>query len=150
MKLIIHVIAALFTLPAFAEKVGPAGCGLGHQIFKKDNQVLAATTNATFYTQMFGITSGTSGCEEKSGVAKLDAFIESNRVALADDVARGQGETLSGLGQILDCQDLESLSAVLKDNYDVVFTPGHPPSGDIGRNVRSVVKSNHVACAQAG
>ena len=150
MKYIIMTTISLLSSAAFAEKLGPAGCGLGHQIFHKDNQVLAATTNGLTYTQFFGITSGTSGCEEKTGVAKLDAFIESNRVALADDVARGQGETLSGLGQILRCGDVETLGVVLKDNYSAVFTSTNASSVEIGRNVKSILKSNNVGCAQAG
>src|SRR5437868_47659 len=50
----------------FAGGYGMAGCGLGSLLFGPVNepfaQVLAATTNATFATQTFGITSGTSNC----------------------------------------------------------------------------------------
>jgi hypothetical protein len=150
MKHLIWIALLSIGTVASAEKVGPAGCGLGYQFFHKDNQILAATTNDLSLTNMFGITTGTSGCEEKTGVAKLDSFIESNRVALADDAARGHGETLAGLSQILECADVQTLGLVLKDNYDAVFTEGDVPSRQIGRNVRSVLKSNNVACARAG
>jgi hypothetical protein len=141
---------AVLTSPAFAGKLGPAGCGLGNLVFHKDNQVLAATTNGTSYSQLFGITTGTSNCEEGNGVAKLDSFIESNRVALSDDMARGQGDTLAGLGQILNCSDVDSLSSVLKDNYSSVFTDDSVSTNEIGRHVKSVLKSNHVSCTHAG
>jgi len=51
---------------AHAQPYGMAGCGLGSIAFGNDQtmfkQVLAATTNGTFGTQTFGITSGTSNC----------------------------------------------------------------------------------------
>ena len=150
MKYTLLTMIAFMSLPTFAGGVGPAGCGLGHQIFHKDSQVLAATTNGTSYSQLFGITSGTSGCEEKNGVAKLDSFIESNRVALSDDMARGQGETLAGLGQILECDDVTSLSSVLKNNYSSVFTTDTVSTLEIGRHVKRVLKSNNVSCSRAG
>lgn len=43
------------------------GCGLGAMAWKGESSpianILAATTNASFGTQTFGISSGTSGCE---------------------------------------------------------------------------------------
>src|SRR5690348_11977029 len=45
---------------------GMAGCGLGSLVFGPNDapvaQVLAATTNGTFASQTFGISSGTSNC----------------------------------------------------------------------------------------
>ncbi|HEX9605003.1 MAG TPA: DUF3015 family protein, partial [Myxococcales bacterium] len=61
-------------------------------------QILAATTNGTFGSQTFGISSGTSNCVEAgSNRQGTRTFIEGNREALAKDAARGSGETITTL-----------------------------------------------------
>src|SRR3954469_775685 len=74
---------------------GLAGCGLGSMVFgdqKGSIQILAATTNSTFGSQTFGITSGTSNCVDSGpGTSGARIFIEGNREALAKDAARGSG-----------------------------------------------------------
>ena len=63
-----------FSGSAFAAGYGDAGCGLGSIVFGSEQggvQVLAATTNGTFYSQTFGITTGTSNCNP-AGLVKLD------------------------------------------------------------------------------
>ena len=67
-----------------------AGCGLGYLLFSnKDNskvtQILGGTTNGTFGSQTFGITSGTSGCTEDGAVKfakEAEVFAEVNHEAL--------------------------------------------------------------------
>src|SRR5712691_12711696 len=75
---------------------GAAGCGLGSLVFGDQKgmiQVLAATTNGTFWSQTFGITTGTSNCGDTAmTIAGTKIFIEGNREALAKDAARGSGE----------------------------------------------------------
>src|SRR4051812_12106459 len=91
---------ALGLVPALALAAGNhpmAGCGLGYLLFSnKDNtkvtQVLGATTNGTFGTQTFGISSGTSGCTEDGAVKfakETELFAEVNLPNLRQDVARG-------------------------------------------------------------
>ena len=70
------LFAASMAAPAAisAGGYGSAGCGLGAIVFGSKPgmiQVLAATTNATFYSQTFGITTGTSECG--GGVVKVQA-----------------------------------------------------------------------------
>src|SRR3569832_2714255 len=65
---------------------GSAGCGLGSIVFGSQPgfiQILAATTNGTFASQTFGITSGTSDCAVfVGGVVCVLLIIETNRLAL--------------------------------------------------------------------
>ena len=147
MKNILIATLILFGTSAMAASVGPAGCGLGHQIFKKDNQILASTTNGTAYNQLFGITSGTSGCDQKDGVAKLETYIDGNRVALANDIARGQGETLAGISLIMNCQSIDQVGGVLKTHYSEVFPSADVSADQVSQNVQSVLKSNNVNCS---
>ncbi len=122
LKVLTLVLLAFGAQSAFAKgPIGPAGCGLGHAIFGKENQVLAATTNGTFYNQIFGITSGTLECDRGGRATAMAMFVESNRVALANESARGQGETVHALSNILGCQDSAALGASLKANYAEIF-----------------------------
>ena len=105
---------------------GNAGCGLGSMVFGKQEgpvQILAATTNGTSGSQTFGITSGTSNCGK--GVfakAEINAFIQSNAVALESDIARGQGETLSTLNNMLNCDS--QFGQTLQQNYKSIYSSG--------------------------
>ena len=147
MKNILIATLVLFGSSAMAQAIGPAGCGLGNQVFKKDNQVLASTTNGTSANQMFGITSGTSNCAQKNGMAKLEVYIDSNRVALANDIARGQGETLAGISLIMDCQSIDEVGGVLKTHYSEVFPSADVSADQVSSNVQNILKSNNVQCS---
>jgi hypothetical protein len=110
---------------AHAAKYGTAGCGLGSMLFNDDKgliQVLAATTNGTFYSQTFGITTGTSNCEDTAGGEEsAKAFIETNREAFAKDVARGSGETITTLTTLSGCADSAAVGAALQRNFSAIF-----------------------------
>src|SRR6266566_2504658 len=97
---------------------GLAGCGLGSMIFgdqKGPIQILAATTNGTFGSQTFGITSGTSNCvESASGRSGAMIFIEGNREALAKDAARGSGETITTLSAMAGCKDAKAVGVAMQ------------------------------------
>jgi hypothetical protein len=89
-----------------------AGCGLGSVIFGPNDdpvsQVLAATTNGTFGSQTFGITSGTSNCVS-GGVLRAEreqeAFAEVNFSDLKSNMAAGGGEYLRSFSTLLGCED---------------------------------------------
>jgi hypothetical protein len=139
----ILTIAALLTFGAVANaKVGPAGCGLGNVVFGKDTQILAATTNGTSGNQTFGITSGTSNCTAGGGVAQLESFIEVNQVALANDVARGEGETITTLAAILGCNDASKLGTELKGNYQDIFSRPAATPAELSNGVQNAVEKN--------
>lgn len=90
---------------------GMAGCGLGSLLFGPDDepvaQVLAATTNGTFGSQTFGITSGTSNCAS-GGVLRAEreqaAFAEVNFGDLKRNMAAGGGEYLRSFSTLLGCE----------------------------------------------
>ena len=140
MKFIYTLLAVMFTAHfAQAQAIGPAGCGLGNMVFGKDMQILAATTNGSSGSQTFGITTGTSNCGSGAMNAQLETFIEVNQVALTNDVARGQGETIASLSQILGCQNSAKLAEALKANYQNVFTSPDASATEISNGVQSVI-----------
>jgi Protein of unknown function (DUF3015) len=114
-----------------SRKYGAAGCGLGSLVFQPNGmQVLAATTNSTFYSQLFGITSGTSNCTpDAAGVAALDQenFVTANYGTLSKEMAQGQGSTVAGLATVLGCDEAvyPQFASFAQAKYATVFAaPG--------------------------
>ena len=89
---------------------GP-GCGLGKLAWQNYPhqktiavQTMEATTNGTFYSQTFGISSGTSGCTNDGkfwAQEKVNVFAALNFENLAQDMAQGQGEHLASLATLM-------------------------------------------------
>lgn len=133
---------------------GLAGCGLGSMIFgdqKGSIQILAATTNGTFGTQTFGITSGTSNCVESSGTQGARTFIEGNREALAKDAARGSGETITTLSAIAGCKDAKALGVALQKRFARLFPGEKTPVEEVSQNVIKELRSDSsLACQKIG
>lgn len=103
------------------------GCGLGSLVFKGQKgpvpQVLAVTTNST-YTQTFGITSNTSGCDSygriTGGTGRMFAFLENNLDQFAADAAVGKGETIEAIAAITG-RDAETVGRVAHNNFAELF-----------------------------
>ena len=103
------------------------GCGLGSLVFKGQKgpvpQILAVTTNST-YTQTFGITSNTSGCDSygriTGGTGRMFAFLENNLDQFAADSAVGKGETIEAIAAITG-RDAETVGRVAHNNFAELF-----------------------------
>jgi hypothetical protein len=115
---------------------GAAGCGLGSLVFGNQPgavQILAATTNGTFASQTFGITTGTSNCGSGLVAQGTKNFVEANRETLAKDMSRGQGETIGALTVMAGCSDSQQVGAVLQNNYGRIFTSEQATSDDVAK-----------------
>jgi hypothetical protein len=140
--------------PAQARAYGSAGCGLGSLIFEPGTgftQVFAATTNGSFGTQTFGITSGTSNCDGSSGgSASAKAFVETNRVALAKDIARGSGETIDSLTQLAGCQSSpRAVGSSLQRRFDQIFADVAASDGEVGDSVIAALRADAILACSA-
>lgn len=110
--------AFLFTVLAGSiSYAGDAGCGLGSLVIKQNTklmQLFAVTTNASFGSQTFGITFGTSNCSA-SGLVKNDMqiqyFVEVNQEELMRDMAQGRGEKITTLAALNGCTTEEQITA---------------------------------------
>jgi hypothetical protein len=155
------IIGALFACAAFtggketpqasAQGYGTAGCGLGSIVFGNKPgmiQILAATTNGTFASQTFGITSGTSNCADTGGGApSAAAFIETNREALAKDISRGNGETIKNLATLSGCGNPAAVGTTLQKNFKTIFPSADVPNTQVSSNVIQVLRSEKtLAC----
>ncbi len=129
---------------------GPSGCGLGSLAFGAEPggvQILAATTNGTFGTQTFGLSSGTSNCPPLSGPAGAALFIDANKDALAKDVARGSGETIATLSHIAGCPDARAVGATLQRSFGAIFPAPDVPSDRVTASVLSALRAEKaLAC----
>jgi hypothetical protein len=141
---------------AFAEDgYGTAGCGLGSIIFGNEPgfiQVLAATTNGSSGNQTFAISTGTSNCSSaETGPETAKAFVESNRDALAKDVARGQGETIASLSTLAGCSDATAVGATLQQSFQSIFPAAATTDTQVSQSVIETLKAHpELSCKQLG
>ena len=151
------LFAASMAAPAAisAGGYGSAGCGLGAIVFGSKPgmiQVLAATTNATFYSQTFGITTGTSECG--GGVVKVQSeqkiYAYNNFGQLQKEIAQGRGERLQTLAYLMGCnaKTVESFSSVAQKNYGSIFAGETTDSDVMLDRVRAAAKSDAVLSSQ--
>lgn len=120
----IIILVALISMQSMAHHYGMAGCGLGSLVFQDQPgkiQVVAATINNIVSPQTSAISTGTSGCYEESRNEVSMRYIESNKTALKEDVARGQGETIEGLYTLWNCESKAAITQDLKRNYNTIF-----------------------------
>jgi hypothetical protein len=110
---------------------GP-GCGLGAQIFNEKNilhQVLAATTNGSFGTQTFGITTGTLGCTNNGKFVSNEhatMFANLNFDNLSQEMAQGGGEHLASLATLLGvpAEQQPAFFAMTQEKYASLIQSG--------------------------
>ncbi|MBS1963547.1 MAG: DUF3015 family protein [Bdellovibrionales bacterium] len=138
---------------SYARNYGMSGCGLGSiWIDKNHMQIFSSTTNM-MYTQIFAVSSGTSNCVETPTTAKadrMDKYIVVNKLALADDIARGEGETIQGLAQIMNCQGAENLGSALQAKFATIFPSHEVTVNDITDHIITVVGQDSSLSAACG
>ncbi|MBI5232857.1 MAG: DUF3015 family protein [Deltaproteobacteria bacterium] len=151
-KIFLAVVLVSFGLQGYVQAAGDmkqnVGCGLGEVALEGADetlmvQVLAATTNGTFGNQTFGITSGTSNCKQPTRVVsseRLNEFVAGNMDTLAKDMARGQGEALSTLAELMAVshENRAEFYATLQANFSKVFTSESVESADVIDNIAAV------------
>lgn len=132
------VLGLVMLAQAHAAPYGMAGCGIGSLVFQDQPgkiQIVASTLNNLISPQTSAISSGTSGCYDGGGSAANLRYIEANQVALKEDAARGQGETLDGLVTLMGCADSQTVKSQIKQNYNTIF--GQPNAQGILKAIES-------------
>jgi len=123
------------------------GCGLGSIVFEGQNglvsQTSAATTNGTFGNQTFGITSGTSNCEQYKTFTyneKVNTFVAENMDNLAQDIARGQGEYLNTLAVLMEIPDTQkgAFHSHLQAHFSDIYTSDKVTHSEVVKNIVAV------------
>ena len=129
MKKVLVCCGLALAFMASEAKADSVGCGLGAIVWKGQSgivpQTLAVTTNGTFYSQTFGITTGTSGCRQNDtisgGTGKLVfSFLENNLEQFAVDASRGHGETIDTIASIVGTSS-EKVGLIARANFGELF-----------------------------
>ncbi len=149
LKLSVIVISGmLFGAVALA---GDAGCGLGSVIISKNSkglQLLAWTTNGSFLSQPFGITSGTSGCSASGLVStdkEIEYFVEVNHDDLSREMAQGEGEKLSVLAQLNGCASKDAqiaFAGMTQKSFDKIIPAMDTEAGEMVQNLKKEISEN--------
>lgn len=153
-KILVLFTALLLMLFVGSALAGQArnntGCGLGSMLFEDNadgsvvSQSFQATTNGLFGNQTFGITSGTSGCDQPDSVFtndKLFAFTVDNMDSLARDISAGQGETLTTVAELMEipADRHADVFAKLQSNFDQIFVTGEESASVVLTRIAKIV-----------
>ena len=117
------------------------GCGLGNTVITNPDSAvlysLQATTNGTSGNQTFGITSGTSGCKKVKFVMneRAQEFVASNMDILAKEIAKGHGESVDTLAELLLVEDKAEFAWALQSNYNSIYTSQKVEMADVLDNI---------------
>ena len=153
--LVVAVVCAVVVFAvgnAFAEIPGQGrqntGCGLGALAWqgKADStlfQAFQATTNGTFGSQTFGITSGTSDCAQPAKFVsneRTNEFVVANMDNLAKDISRGQGETLEAFADLMQipAEKRAEFYQKLQTSFAKIFTSKDVVLANVVDNVATV------------
>ena len=139
-KVLMVSVAVLFGIQAgMAMAANPdtgPGCGLGKLAWADYShqkniapQVLMATTNGTFGSGTFGISSGTSGCTNDGKVMaehKTTVFAQLNFENLSQEMAQGQGEHLASLATLMGvpAEHQAAFFAMTQERYTSLVNAG--------------------------
>jgi hypothetical protein len=144
MKRTLWLLAAALVLSTGARASGQndSGCGLGSMLFKEQkpvHQILAATTNASFGSQTFGITTGTLGCTS-GGLIKASnervVFVAANLRAIERELAAGKGQYASSLASLSGCGGKsEEFLSLGKSHYEKLFPSAKTGAAELIRNL---------------
>jgi hypothetical protein len=153
---LVSAIAAVFAIGTASASERPPnniGCGLGSIAFEGQSgvapQVLGATTNGTSGNQTFGISSGTSGCAGGGEVQRPDKvamFIGPNLNRLAQDMSRGEGETLASLAEVVGVeeQDRPAFYRAMQRNFARIMPSENVTVGEVLVSMNAILAEDEV------
>ena len=159
-KVLLLSVALLFGMQAgLAMAANPdtgPGCGLGKLAwadFKNQKniapQVMMATTNGTFGSNTFGISSGTSGCTNDGQVwadQKVTMFALLNFENLTQEMAQGGGEHLASLATLMDvpAEQHPAFFAMTQERYLSLVQAGETSSVALVKSLNEAIAKNPV------
>lgn len=158
-----RVLAAgmLLAVPLWVGAAGPApksgamtdagsGCGLGSLLFDGNSGVgahsIAMTTNGFLFNNTFGMSSGTLGCDANQPVRYKGerVYISANMTKLAQDMSRGQGETLAGLAELMGVAEADkpAFYALARTQFERIYAHESVTGDQVTEALVSVMKAD--------
>ena len=143
---VVFAVSLLASGMASAAPYGAAGCGLGGVVVGEQPgamQLVATFLNSLCANQTFGITTGTLGCGKPIVGAQneqLNQFVAANMDTIARDIARGGGETLETLAELMQIpvDGRTAFYGKLQSNFDRIFTSGDVVMANVVDNIVTV------------
>lgn len=148
MKFIFALVISVF---AFSAHAGDAGCGLGSVVISKNSKLLqlfALTTNGTFLSQAFGITSGTSNCSASGLVMndkQMQYFVEVNQEDISREMAQGRGDKLATLALLNGCANetsQQAFASFTQQSYGKIIPSASATPSEVVANLKNQMGSN--------
>lgn len=148
-KFILAACLASLSSVASADDAGP-GCGVGSIIFEGESgvgpNILAATTNQ-FVGQTYSMTSNTLGCDTTIPIGSNPAvaiYLDENLDSVAQDMARGEGEALVSLAQVIGISPAEQpeFFSTVQSQFDTIFAGEQVTRGSVMQNLYAVLEKN--------
>lgn len=136
---------------------GASGCGWGSLLFDGNNgvgaHVAAMSTNASFSNDMFGVSSGTNGCSATPVIRYKGGrvYIAQNMTQLAQDIARGEGETLAGLSSTMGiaAADQTRFNQTLQQHFREIYPDATVSSDQVMEAMLTVMRQDPRLAAYA-
>ncbi len=149
-KVILAGVFALAAVPMVSQAETGPGCGLGAMLMEGQKgvvfNVLAVTTNASFGSQTFGMTSGTLGCDGDGTVtfAAAGEYIDHNMEQVARGMATGEGEAMDTLAALMGIaeEDKATFMQVSKANFSTIFSKEDVTSTEVMDALTKVMASD--------
>jgi hypothetical protein len=164
-KVLVLSIAVLFGAQAgLAMAANPdtgPGCGLGKLAWADYKgqkeiapQVMMATTNGTFGSGTFGISSGTSGCTNDGKIMsehKTTVFASLNFEALSAEMAQGQGEHLASLATLMGvpAEQHSAFFAMTQERYTSLVQAGETSPVALVKALNEGISGNPILAQAA-
>jgi hypothetical protein len=164
-KVLVLSIAVLFGAQAgLAMAANPdtgPGCGLGKLAWADYKgqkeiapQVMMATTNGTFGSGTFGISSGTSGCTNDGKIMsehKTTVFASLNFEALSAEMAQGQGEHLASLASLMGvpAEQHSAFFAMTQERYTSLVQAGETSPVALVKALNEGISGNPILAQAA-
>jgi len=110
---------------------------------------LMATTNGTFGSTTFGISTGTSGCTNDGKVMaeqKTTVFAELNFENLSQEMAQGQGEHLASLATLmgLPAENHAAFFALTQERYTSLIKTGEASPVAMVKAINDAISAHPV------
>lgn len=127
------------------------GCGWGSKLFDGKrglvSNIFAATSNSSYGTNTFGMSSGTSGCTQDGVVRsnwKTAMFIDGNKEKLARDMSNGGGETMESLVKLIGVQDQHKAAffRLTKNNLAHIFASDNSKTDQVIYSLKQVLAAD--------
>jgi hypothetical protein len=123
------------------DNIGP---GLGRVLLKgksgKVMELLGTCLNGISGNGTFAITSGTSGYQEGAAIGNnsVELYVAENMDSIANDIAKGNGEYLDTLAQLMKVENKNTFKDSLHKNFNKIYTSKDVTSKEVVANIKAI------------